>query len=243
MDTRKVGFDRELKLAWLDSTADIVSEGLTPQVVQARLDKILEGELSDNNVRGVRGKTITVLLRIWSKVPEAVIPLRADAIKLLHVQNSNRLALHWGLCLASYPFFFYTAETIGRLAKLQGSFSANQVQIRVREQYGERETVSRAVNRIIQSLADWKIIRETDIKRSYQLETPLPIKNKLLAAWLVEAILISKQVNYASIKTVIQNPVLFPFSIDSIKPSELKVNQRLEVFRQGLDEDMVRLRY
>ncbi len=243
MRNRIVGFDRELKLKWLDTTADLVVQGLGEKDILERLKVLLDGELTDNNsVRSAKGKTITVLLHIWVKVPDIVKPLRDDAIKLIHQPDSNRLILHWGLCLATYPFFAFVVETIGRLAKLQGTFSPIHVQRRAREQYGERETVSRAVNRIIQSLIDWGVIRETGEKRIFEIEKPVLIKNNSYKRWLIEAVLISSGNNSAPLKTLFNSPSLFPFDIVQANSKVVEESKRLELFLHGLNEEMVTLR-
>ncbi|GBD96927.1 MAG TPA: hypothetical protein ENG83_13230 [Nitrospirae bacterium] len=236
MSAKTVGFDRELKLKWLDATADLLLEGLTGKDILARLNAILDGELSDGGTRGAKGKTITVLLHIWVKVPDIAKPLRNDAINLLHRPDTNRLILHWGLCLATYPFFAFVAGTIGRLAKLQGAFSSIHVQRRAKEQYGERETVSRAVNRIIQSLRDWKVIKENSEERIFEIEKPLPVKNSLLTGWLIESALISTGNKSALLKAVTHSPALFPFDIALPDSRMLEESNRLELFHHGLDE-------
>lgn len=242
MSTKTIGFDRELKLKWLNTTVDLVLQGLTEKEILARLKDILEGELTDGGTRGAKGKTITVLLRIWIKVPDIVKPLRDDAVRLIRQPDSNRLVLHWGLCLASYPFFAFVAETIGRLAKLQGNFSPIHIQRRAKEQYGERETVTRSVNRIIQSLADWGVIKETNEKRIFEIEKPLPIKNNSYKRWLIEAVLVSSGKNSAPLKAIVNHSSLFPFNITFSNPRLVEESERLELFHYGLDEEIVTLR-
>ncbi|MBS4060946.1 MAG: hypothetical protein KG029_11155 [Bacteroidetes bacterium] len=242
MNNRIVGFDRELKLKWLDTTADLVIQGLTGKDILSRLKAILEEDIPDRGTRSAKEKTITVLLRIWVKVPDIVKPLRDDAIKLIHQPDSNRLFLHWGLCLATYPFFAFVAETIGRLAKLQGTFSSIHIQRRAKEQYGERETVSRAVNRIIKSFKDWRVIRETGEKRIFEIEKPLLIKNNSYKRWLIEAVLISSGKNSAPLKAIVNHPSLFPFNIVFSNPRLVEGSRRLELFYYGIDEEVVAFR-
>lgn len=242
MGINTVGFDRELKLKWLDATADFLLEGQSAKDILARLNALLEGELTDRGTRGAKGKTITVLLHIWVKVPDIVKPLRDDAVKLIHQPDFNRLILHWGLCLATYPFFAFVVETIGRLSKLQGTFSSSHVHRRAREQYGERETVFRAVNRIIQSLIDWKIIKEANEKRIFEIEKPLPVKATLLTSWLIEAALISSGKKSAPLKAIVHSPSLFPFNIARANSRVIEESKRLEIFNHGLDEAIVILR-
>jgi hypothetical protein len=79
---------------------------------------------------------------------------------------------HWGLSLAAYPFFKVVVETAGRLLTLQGSFTGAQAQRRVREIFGERETVTRAAQRVLRSLADWGVIRESGEPGVYLYTAP-----------------------------------------------------------------------
>lgn len=69
-----------------------------------------------------------------------------------------------------------------------------------------------------------------------------PIKDKRLITWLVEAALISTGLSSIGLRAVIQTPSLFPLRLDLINVNELAVNERLESYRQGLDEDMIMLR-
>ena len=78
------------------------------------------------------------------------------------------MLVHWCMCMAVYPFFGTVAEATGRLLHLQGTAAAAQVQRRVREQLGERETVSRAARRILRALVDWGVLVETVNKGIYR---------------------------------------------------------------------------
>jgi hypothetical protein len=157
-----IGFDRKIHLAWLDATADWAAQGLSAQEIRRKLDQLLEGEVAGTGTHSAKGKTETVLLRIWVLVPDQIKPLRDEAlVRLLEQSEPNRLLFHWGLSLAAYPFFKVVVETAGRLLTLQGSFTGAQAQRRVREIFGERETVTRAAQRVLRSLADWGVIRES----------------------------------------------------------------------------------
>src|SRR5689334_21327341 len=117
---RMVGFDRRVNLDWLNATAGYVSQGLSTQEIKHRFGDILKGELSDSGSRSSKSKTLSVLLRIWVTVRDEVRPLRDKASDLIREQSEdNWVSLHWGLCLATYPFFHTIAETAGRLLTLQ----------------------------------------------------------------------------------------------------------------------------
>ena len=122
MTHKLVGFDRKIHLSWLDATADWASQGLPAADIRQRLDRLLDGQVAGIGSHSARGKTMTVLMHVWVLVPDTLVPLRDDGLLLLRDWGEDsRLPLHWGMCLAGYPFFRDVASTTGRLLSLQGS--------------------------------------------------------------------------------------------------------------------------
>ena len=70
--------------------------------------------------------------------------------------------------MAVYPFWSSVATQVGRLLRLQGSAAAAQVQRRIREQYGERETVARRARYVLRSYLDWGVLQETGAPGVYR---------------------------------------------------------------------------
>lgn len=135
------------------------------------------------------------------------------------------------------------ATQVGRLLRLQGSAAAAHVQRRVREQYGERETVSRAARRVLRSYADWGVLCETGEKGIYSAGPPLAIEDPGLIGWLVEASLHSRPNGSAALKDVIESPGLFPFRLARVHAeSMLAASASLDIVRHGLDDELVVLR-
>jgi len=243
--TKQIGFSQRIQLAWLEQTAMLLLAGKNKEDIQAALHDLLQDKLSkDSEARwGNRGKAVTILLNIWVSVPSAIKGLRDNGLELWRILPlQDHLPLHWGMSMAAYPFFGAVAETTGRLLQLQGTVAAPQVQRRLREQFGERETVARAGRRILRSFIDWGVLQDTAEKGVYQAGPVKIIKDPALAAWLIEATLIASDSQSKPLQTIIQSPILFPFSITLPSSSQLEQNDRLELFRQGLDTDMVSLR-
>jgi hypothetical protein len=141
---------------------------------------------------------------------------------------------------ASYPFWGAVASQTGRLLRLQGTAAATHVQRRVREQYGERETVSRAARRVLRSFIDWGVLSETGQKGVYRQAEVLPIQDSQLVAWLIEATLHARENGSGAIKDLLDSPSLFPFRLKPKSAESLvAASPRLEVLRHGLDEDLV----
>jgi hypothetical protein len=67
MHKGRIGFDRELNLSWLDLTAGLVQEGLDVDQTRQELTTRLANEIPGKEACR---KTVTVLTRIWSRVPQ-----------------------------------------------------------------------------------------------------------------------------------------------------------------------------
>jgi hypothetical protein len=65
------------------------------------------------------------------------------------------------------------------------------------------------------------------------------VQDKQLAAWLIEAELLAQSTDTSMLQTLLQTPALFPFRIPQLYAADLEGQGRVEIFRQGLDEDMV----
>jgi hypothetical protein len=90
---------------------------------------------------------------------------------------------------------------------------------------------------------DWGVLQETRKKGIYQATPARLIQDKRLAMWLIEATLLTNGTDTGALKTLIQTPTLFPFRLAPLYATDLEGHHRLEVFRQGLDEDMITLRH
>jgi hypothetical protein len=241
----EVGFSQRVRLEWLQHTVMLLLAGRPREEIKATLQELLQDQLSVGGTaeRGNREKAITILLKIWVSVPTHLEALRNDGLDLLkQLPAHDHLAVHWGMTLAVYPFFGIVADNVGRLLRLQGSVTAAQVQKRVREQLGERETVARAARRVLRCFVDWKVLEEAKEKGVYQGAPPRRVQNTALAAWLIEAVLTASRVQAGTLSGITQGPVLFPFAIEPFTTATIESRTRLEVFRQGLDETMVTLR-
>ena len=242
----QIGFSQRVRLEWLEQTANLVLAGNDKAAINEALQELLKDKVSVGGQaeRGNREKIITILLKTWLTVPSELESLRVEGLELLkRVPQRDHLAIHWGMVMAVYPFWSGVATQTGRLLRLQGSAAAAQVQRRVREQYGERETVSRAARRVLRSYLDWGVLQESGTKGVYKEEQSISIGDDELVAWLVETSLHARGTSFANLKELITSPALFPFHI--VLPSgygRALGSARMEVLRHGLDEELVRIR-
>jgi len=239
-----IGYNRTVKLRWLDHTLDLFLAGMPDADIYEALRDRLKDELSvgSSPIRGSREKTITLLLKTWVRVPPSLIDLRHDAIDILQgLPRSERLPLHWGMTMVAYPFWRVVADVTGRLFRLQGTASPMQVQRRVKELMGERETVARSTRYVLRAFADWGVIIDTGQEGEYRPAETRPVMDSKLSIWLLETAVVSTTDGVTDFHGLVNAPCLFPFQIGRIAPAQLARPGRLEVLRHSLEETLVRV--
>jgi hypothetical protein len=244
--TNQIGFSQRIRLEWLERTANLVLAGNDKVAVNGTLQELLKETVSVGGQakRGNREKIITILMKVWLTVPAELESLRLSGLELLsQVRRRDDMAVHWGMVMAVYPFWSGVATQVGRLLRLQGSAGAAHVQRRVREQYGERETVSRAARRVLRSFVDWGVLSESGTKGIYNAGPPVAVDDPRLISWLAEASLHARYNGAGPLKDVIESPSLFPFRLKPIHVERLVAGSaNIDVLRHGLDEELVVLR-
>ena len=182
-----IGFDRKIGLSWLDATADWAALGLSPAAIRQRLHRLLDGQVAGEGPHSARGKTMTVLLHVWVLVPKEIAALRDAGLALLSGRaGRDRLPVHWGMCLATYPFFRDVAATTGRLLALQGRAALAQIVRRMTETRGTRSSVPRATQRVVRSFVDWGALTETGDRGVYAPAPKIAVPGDV-GAWLLKA--------------------------------------------------------
>jgi len=240
-----IGYNRTVKLRWLDETVDLFLAGMSDADICETLRERLKDELSVGSTapRGSREKTITILMKTWVRVPSHLRELRTDGVQFLQgVRRSERLPLHWGMTMAVYPFWRVVADVTGRLFRLQGTAAPLQVQRRVKELLGEREAVARSARYVLRAFADWGVIIDAERKGEYAPATQFPVMDPKVAAWLLETAVSSAPDGVSDFGSLVNGPCLFPFQIGRMASEQLAASGRLEVVRHGLEETIVRVR-
>jgi hypothetical protein len=237
-----VGFSQFIKRAWLDFTVQQKLEGHSAMEVRTALDNFLADQVSvgSNARRNSRQRAISILSKIWLNIPQSLDSFKEEGLAQFKKNPENmRIAIHWGMAMATYPFFAAGAENMGRLLKLQNEVSTVQLQKRMREKLGERDTVTRATRQLIRCWTEWGILTEGENKGVYQVVSPMNIDSQL-TTWLLESALIASQEKSAIMQNLVNTPALFPFRLSS---DYFTPNERLETFNQGVNEVGVTFNY
>lgn len=234
-----IGFDRDLELAWLEATAARVAEGQSPAQVREFLWRLLEGKVAGDAPRSGRGKTATVLLHIWSDVPDEIVPLRDDCLQALtRLSGDQQLVAHWTMAMATYPFFVEVVSAVGRLLALQETVALNQVTRRIAEKWGERSTAVRACRRVVRSIVRWGALRDSSRHGVYERRIPAIAAEAAEARLLVEGLLRGLGAEALAVEQLAMSPALFPFELSAsglYSPSAA----RLTYSREGVDRELI----
>lgn len=236
-ERKMIGFDRRLHKEWLDAAAALMAEGKSSTEVRERLKQLLGPDQGKEAVQ----KTLIVLGRLWWTAPKDLAPAQARSLSLLpEVGPEERIAIYWALCMAVYPFFLDTARLTGRLLRLQGEVKLQQLEIRMAELWGDRETIPRAVQRVTRSMVQWDVLQDTERAGVYRPAPPVCVKGDL-GALLVEGLLRGQPDGGLTGQQLDGHPALFPFEV-AVRPYDLRQRQEFEVIRQGVDMEFITLR-
>ena len=238
----RIGFSQRIRLDWLDYTANLALAGNPREDIVAALSERLKEKLSVGSQpkRGSRDKAITILTKVWVTVPRELQPLRDEGLDHLRSRGpGDRMLVHWCMCMAVYPFFGTVADAVGRLLRLQGTAGAAHVQRRLCERFGERETVTRAAQRILRAYIDWGILLETDEKGLYRGAAKRVVDDPSLALWAITAVLFATGDTPRSASALLRGPHLFPFDAAVPSVGEIEACGALEIFRHGLDQEVL----
>lgn len=241
MNRKTIGFDRDLRLHWLDAVASRTAAHASVKEIRVWLDEFLADSVGGKGHSGNRGKTITVLCRVWVTPPRACQDLRQIGVGLLaDAHPDQRLALHWGMTLAAYPFFGDVMDAVGRLLSIQGDVQRGSVIQRMYESWGERPAVSRASRAAWQSAIWWGALRQADERGRYTAAKKAIRISRPIESFLVEAALHwarSKPIAVSSLKAL---PCMFPFDM-SHAAMTARASNRITISRQGSDLELVRM--
>jgi len=237
-----IGIDRRLDIEWLDAVAGQVAAGASEPEIRSFLFRLLDGVVAGGNRRGTACyKTVGVLSRTWVNVAPASRSLRDRGAKLLPTLDAEqRVALHWAMLTAAYPFFRDVATNTGRLLALQGNLALTQLTRRMRETWGDRSTTTRAVQRMVRSMVQWGVLVDSDARGIYEPPAKRLVVHPPAGELLLQALLLQADDKSLPVESALRHPSVFPFHLE-LRAYHLRQSARFAVHRQGLDVDVVTL--
>jgi hypothetical protein len=203
-----IGFDRCIRLEWMDALASMLLDGGEGDV-RSKMEDFLSSEVPSDTARK---KTLTVLLHIWGVIPSSSAPLRAEALELFpSVRPEVRKALHWGMTLAAYPFFRDVAGWVGRLIGLQQHIAIADLKERMCRKWGDRERVRRSTRHAAQTMREWNVLSPTDTPGKYVAPGSQIELTGEAGCWLLSAAVLASDQKFVDLEEARQLPYLYPF--------------------------------
>lgn len=243
----KLGIKQTIQINWMDRVVQMLLAGMTEAEIRKDLDEFLSTQKPSGG-RGSRGKkTYSMaisLLSSWFAKDRELEDFCGKALDLAkNTDSSSWLPLHWAVMSASYPFWFNVAQQVGRLLNLQDQITQKQIFNRLKEQYGDRETVARNARYTVRSFVAWNILEDSNKKGCYELADRYVVNNHEIAVLLLEAALHATPDGKCSLGLLLNNPGLFPFKIPLMTGGYIaqKAND-IDVLRYGFDDEVLSLK-
>ena len=242
----KLGIKQTIRKEWMNRVVQMMLAGMSEGDIRADLYDYLATQKQSGGI-GLRGqKTYGMAIGILASwfAPDA--ELRAfcdDALKQAHkISPKDWLPIHWAIISASYPFWFNVAKQVGRLLNLQVQITQTQIFNRLKEQYGDRETVARNARYAVRSFVAWGVLKGSGAKGCYEKAAPVTIPDPNLAILMFEAALHAAPEGKGPLGLLLNNPAFFPFQLPVITGDFISQRtDRIDVVRYGLDDELLKL--
>jgi hypothetical protein len=236
-----IGFNRRVCASWLNEALRLTAADVVADEIETSLKEQIA--LENQGKETVR-KVFTYLNRIWIKPPDYCMALRDEALEMFRHRPDidSAFLLNWGMCMAAYPFIAHVAEATGRLIRLQGEALAPQVNVRIRERFGDRHFVYRSIRYNLSTFLESGALQAGKKQGIYLRGRIMKPRNAREIAWIVEALLHSQDDTNLSLPQIAAHGALFPIDLADLNLATLKTNIRLEIFRHGLSENLIGLR-
>ena len=241
-----IGIKQVIKYDWVKKATDLVLSGLDHKTIRQELHEYF-GRITQKDSTSIRSKNtrtfiVNSLMVIWVTPGQELIAFRDKALTLLGQKPDVDLAVNWAMISAAYPFWFNVARQTGRLLALQDQVCQIQIVNRLKEQYGDRETITRYASYALRSFVDWGVLKDSQARGCYTKAAPISITDHNLAIMMVEAGLHAIPDGKAGLGVVLNNPGFFPFIMPGITGEAIAYGtDRITVDRYGLDDELLKL--
>ena len=225
---RTVGFLCPLKLEWLNKTVNLVIEGMSPENIKEALNDYISFELkSPDNIR----KTREMLMNLWVYPfeDEKANQIRQRSIEIIKEGMADSTVFHWCMLLIYYPVYSDVAGMIGKILNMQDTFSITWLKGKMAEQWGERATLLRSVEKVMQTMKEMRIA--TSDKGIYTINR-IAVSDEREIKIIIKTILALKMRAYYEPSELSKVAQMFPFEY-TVDSELIFGNQNFEIGNFG----------
>ncbi len=242
-----IGIKQTIRFEWMQKAANLLLAGADSKTIRHELHEFLAAR-KGNGSEGERSnltRTFVVnnLMKIWVSPDPDLTSFRDASLAFLREHPSMALAVHWGMISAANPFWFNVARQTGRLLALQNQVTQMQIVNRLKEQYGDRQTVSRDARYVIRSFVAWGVLTDSEAKGCYENVAQVNIADSDLAILMFESALLAIRERKIAMGLLLNNPVFFPFQLPAMASDIVsQCSDRIDVVGNGLDDKLLKLK-
>lgn len=242
-----IGIKQAIRYEWMQKAVNLLLSGLSQKEIRTELHEYL-GNRFGSGILGARSNeassfAVTILMKTWITPDPILLPLHDALIDVIHQGGNVEKAAHWVMICASYPFWFNVARQTGRILALQDQVTMKQITSRMKEQYGDRQTVSRNVQFVVRSFAYWGVLDDTDAKGCYKKSAIESISDLNFTILMFEGALQALPEGKETLDLLLNNPAFFPYNLPLITGDFISQhNHRIDVVRYGLEDELLMLK-
>lgn len=233
----------------MNRTVDMILVGMDPKTIREELYVYLSNEKrnDENNIGAGKEQlkiAVNLLMNSWVSPVKELVKFRDNSLNIMReCSDEEKLALHWAMFGAAYPFWFNVAKQLGRLLNLQDQVTKKQIVQRLKDQYGDKESISRNARYVIRSFVTWGVLKDSALRGCYEPGIKIQISDQRIAAVLFECALLCNPENQMALRDVQSNPAFFPFDLPSLSGGQIvNLNLNVELSRYGFDDEFLMLK-
>ncbi len=238
---QRIGFGKKVRWDWLLLAVQLRAKAVSFDDAREELERLI----AETNAGKVAiTKTMSVLRQLVFLPTPGCRSFSEHGIELFRRRGvAVSVPIIWGLSISAYSFFASCAETVGRLLRLHGEFTAAEMLRRLTEREGDRAFVIRIARFNLSSMLDWGLLELDAGSKRYRRGKVTAAYEPEIMGWLAEGILLASDKTSMPQSQLFASNLLFPFDTKPIAAARLMaVNPRLQVTRLSLNEETIALR-
>jgi len=237
---QRIGFGKKVRWDWLLLAVRLRAKAVSFDDAREELERLI----AETNAGKVAiTKTMSVLRQLVFLPTPGCRLFSEHGLELFQRRGAAvAMPVIWGLSISAYSFFASCAETVGRLLRLHGEFTAAEMLRRLTEREGDRAFVIRIARFNLSSMLDWGLLEFDTGSKRYRRGKLTAAHDPEILGWLAEGILLASDKTSMPQSQLFASNLLFPFDTKPIAVTQLtRANPRLQVIRQSLNEEIVAL--
>jgi hypothetical protein len=216
--------DRALTLRLLDVALRVATESGSRPDARRLLTVALRDHVS---ALEATGKTKKCLTRVWVHPPAAATEMIHWAVDHQHY-DPDRICLHLGALLATFPFFGMVASLIGRQLHLEGVVEPPKVRAEVAALLGERSTIDVGARKVMTTFRYLGLLQAEPDRQL--VPGARPVVPSELTGWMTHALLLTRQLSAVGLD---EPSRAFEFATVKVNATKLNGYPLLEAFNEG----------